>query len=155
MTLNHHPHFKLKQIDLSDDTTVAASGTNTQSLTPPAGKIYRIISILYVAPDPSGSSSGTHELEWRYNGFTQGSSGRLGFVQGNTGSGISVSSNRYVGNASEVLSSETLQHQLITLGCMYCSSTYTIDFKYDNDTDVSQTGTRTLLIMVLEYDEAT
>ena len=51
--------FKLKTVDLSDDTTIAPAGQNTQTLQPADGKIYEVIGIYVSIPDPAGSGAGT------------------------------------------------------------------------------------------------
>jgi len=145
--------FKLKIIDLSDNTTVTASGgTNTQTLTPPDSKIYEIIGIDYSAADPAGSSSGTHALSIRVTNLFV--TAEHLYVRGTTGTGIYIQPNNgLVGDSSEVPSATSDQLFYITRGALKCSATNTIAFIYTNNTDVNQTGNRQCKVMVLEYNE--
>jgi hypothetical protein len=152
MPIAFNPHFKLKVIDLTDDTTVGPAGSNTQTLTPPAGKIYSIKYIYYNAPDPAGSGAGTHELAIERILVT--SERRNALVKATTGNTINIGTNSlWAGDSAEYPSNANQQHDLMYRGDLICSNDYPIKFVYNNDTDVNQTGTRVLEILVKEYDE--
>jgi len=138
----------IKFIDLSDDTTVTAGNTNTQTLQPTNGQLYRIIGINYASTDPAGSGSGNQSLSIGYQNMSD--SDGIGKITSNTGSSIYITQMQFLGT-SEAPSSAALQYDL--LHSSICSYSQPIDFIYKNDTDVSKTGTRRLLIMVEVYKE--
>jgi hypothetical protein len=146
--------FKLKQIDLTDNTTVAhAPSSNTQTLQPPAGKIYEIVRIFYLAGDPAGSSAGTHSLTVTYDTTYTTYFGIL-YMSSTTGNDLATYFSLLVGNSAEAPASDTIQAQLNNgVGQLLASHDYPISFIYTNSTDVDQTGTRRLVILVKEYDE--
>jgi len=144
-------NFKLKHISLTDDTSVIATGTNTQTLTPPTGKIYIIRMIYYHAPDPAGSSAGTHELTIQRIMVT--TARRLAFLRSTTGNAIYYNDLVMNADSSEIPTSVQEQFLLNIGGLIVASNSYPIQFKYDNDTDVAQAGTRTLEILVEEHNE--
>jgi len=151
MTIAFNPYFELVEIDLSDNTSIAPGGTNTQTLTPPAGFCYQIVGIYYSAPDPAGSGAGTHELNVYYDTATEYPY-QLIFLQSATGSGI------YIGKyASFIATTEqptgSLQASLCYGGYIWCTNTEPILFEYDNDTDVNQTANRILRVLVKKYKQ--
>jgi len=153
LAYNINNGFKLKLIDLSDNTSVASSGgTNKQTLQPDPGKIYEVCKIWYVASDPAGSSAGSHKIECHYE--TTGDTYNGVFrIAGNTGSGIYTRFGGFVGDSEEAPSTEATQQLYIGSCNLVCSNTYPLNFTYTNSTDVNQTATRTLKILVKEYNE--
>ena len=138
-------------MDLSDNTGVNAGNSNTQTLTPPTGKIYTMAMIYYHAPDPAGSSSGTHDLTIKrvYVSIAR----QLAIIKATTGNDVTVGSNTlWSGDSNEQPSNVELQYAL-THGGLIASNSYPIQFIYNNDTDVAQAGTRTCEILVREYNE--
>lgn len=144
-----YPNPKIKIVDLSDDTQVNAGGSNnSQSLQPNSGKIYEIIEIYYDAADPSGSTSGTHQLEIQYYDGTN--SMTVARIRGNTGSGIGIYTSDFSGDSQE-LPADAREQALLRRGrqLLASNSAYLI-FKYTNNTDANQTGTRTCYVVVKE-----
>ena len=62
MPIEGNTKIEIKEIDLSDNTSVAAGADKTETLQPPAGIIYKINKIWFDIHDPTGSGSGTHVL---------------------------------------------------------------------------------------------
>ena len=150
MSYTVNPRGKIVGIDLSDDTAVAAAGTNTQTLTPPLGNVYQIIDIYYNAPDPAGSAAGTHELGIKQ--VTVTSDRYRALIRASTGNAITVNYAGFIGDSAETPSN--IREQLLFIrGQLWASNTYPMKFVYDNDTDVQQAGTRALEILVKEYGE--
>lgn len=145
------PGYKLTLVDLSDDTTIAPAGDDTQTLQAPAGKVYEIVAWVYDGPDPIGSGAGTHTLKAFYTTFTE--TYIIVQLTATTGNDLNVAmSQGLFGDSSEAPTN--IREQITVLNHNWpVSNTYTISFKYDNDTDVNQTGTRTLKILVKEYSE--
>lgn len=140
---------KIKVIDLSDNTQVNATATNDQILTPNAGYLYRIRNIFYNAPDPSGSSSGTHQLDIsQYDGAAY-----KDFLQtkANTGTTCTI---QYTSlrSSTNLPTDAAAQAKIITDGII-ASNSYPVRFRYTNSTDVNQTGTRYLYVFVEETAE--
>ena len=144
--------IKLSHSDLSDNTAVAAAGSNTQTLTPVAGKIYVIRNIFYNAADPAGSGAGTHTLSCRQ---VYVSSDRVLFeITATTGNDIKITQVAFVGDSSEAPSNAREQALLQKGGQLWASNSYPLKFTYTNNTDVQQAQTRTLEILYTEHDEA-
>lgn len=143
--------FKLKLIDLSDNTTVTAAGTNTQQLQAPAGKVYQVVNIYYNAAAPIGAAAGTHKIEAGHNGITRAQN--LLICEGAFNTVIRISEAGFAGSTQEVPSAAADQYALSVRGNIYASYSIPVDFVYTNSSDVSQTGTRTLEIVVKEFNE--
>jgi hypothetical protein len=154
MTVTHNPFFKLKLIDLSDDTQVNSGGsTNTQTLQPAAGFIYQIVKIWVEIPDAVGSTAGTHNLWVAYDTSFQAQSA-IFFMSSNTGNNIQTYANALDGDSEQPTASGQ-QQDIISGGIeIFCDYTNTIYFKYTNNLDANQTGTRTIKVLVKEYKEA-
>lgn len=145
--------FKIALIDLSDDTSVAAAGNNTQTLQAPAGKIYQVIGIEYLAPAPIGAGAGEHTLTIYSAIGTDSQQTKMAVLNTVFGSTLAIGfTNNFVAATVES-PSVALEQRAVCTDILWCSHTYTIHFKYDNDTDVAQTGTRTLNILVKVFDE--
>lgn len=154
MAFNHNHRFKLKLIDLSDNTTVAHAPTsNTQTLQPASGKIYEIIKIFIYIPDPAGSAAGTHELIMHHT--TDGSSVYGTFLlRATTGNSLGTYYSAFTADSAEAPGEAITQGQILNgFGDILCSYTYPIYFKYTNSTDVDQSGTRVIKVLVKEYNE--
>jgi len=140
----------LKMIDLSDDTTVASGGgSDTQTLQPPQGQIYKIIELSVDIPDPVGSSANYHRLSIGYQNFTD--SNDIIFIQGNFGTDIRIYNG---GLGGDVVYPADDNNQLpLKRTMIYASYTEPLDFVYTNNTDVNQTGTRKIEIMTAVYKD--
>jgi hypothetical protein len=150
--INRDNRSKLTVVDLSDNTSVTdGGGTNTQTLTPPAGKIYIIRDIYYSCAAPVGDTSGTHKIRAL---CTYVSTARvLIVVKGNHSTSLTITAGTMIGDSDETPADGRDQHELIKSGFIHASNTYPIAFEYTNNTDAAQTGTRTLEILVEEINE--
>lgn len=140
--------LSINSVDLSDNTTVNAGANKTETLQPNAGKIYQIIGLYVSIADPSGSTSGTHELRIKYqnnNTYIQ--------IKATTGNIISVNQNLFTGDSAEKPSGTAQQFEIMYYGILYASYDQPLDFEYYNDTDANQTGTRTIQLIVKEVKE--
>jgi len=149
---NINTGFKIKLIDLSDNTVVTSGGgTNTQTLQPPAGKIYQVIQIEYSVATPPGSSANTHDLVIQY----QSSTVAIATLSTAFSKSIYISgaTTPYEFFADSEDPSAASQQFKICSEAIWCSNSLPVDFIYTNDTDANQTGTRTLIIYVKEYNE--
>jgi hypothetical protein len=146
----HAPNtFKLKVIDLTNDTTVVATtGTNSQTLQPSANRIYEIVNLYYWVDAPIGDTSGTHELEALWN-----TTRRIWRIVGNHSTTLSINEWAFGGDNSEAPSGIDNQYEMQHRGRVWASNSEPVIFKYSNKTDANQTGTRTLEILVKEYME--
>jgi hypothetical protein len=142
---------KLTVVDLSDNTSVAAAASNTQTLTPPAGYIYIIRAIFYNAPDPAGSAAGTHYLQIRRVLVTADRT--FAAITATTGNAVDINSSIFIGDSAELPTHEISQNLLMYQN-LIASNSYPIKFFYHNATDVAQAGTRTLEILVEMIPEA-
>jgi len=142
----------IKEIDLSDNTSVAGGGgTNTQTLQPPEGLCYLITRLWIEIPDPVGSGANDHRLEVYWDAsFTTAS--RLLYCLSNFGSDISTNAGGLVAT-TEVPSSQNQQSEILTgIARSWASYDSPIYFLYTNNTDVAQAGTRTIKMIVEVWD---
>jgi len=137
----------IKFVDLSDSTNVASSGTNVQTLTPPVGMIYQIISLYCAIPVISGAS-GDHDLEITNANL---SSGNYLKIAGTDGALASISYNKLLAD-TENPSNEREQVQVI-LNQMICNNDNPIVFTYSNNSDTAQTSNRPIELIVKVYKE--
>jgi len=141
-------------INLSNDDTVTSGNDNDQTLQPPQGFIYQVVGITYHAPDPVGSGAGTHQLEVYHADMGLATVYFDGFrVIGNTGSGVFIHKVGLQGDNDEKPANDNQQFPLL-YQWLYASYDHPLTFKYTNDTDVSQTGTRGCYVAVLIHKEA-
>lgn len=150
MAYNINQGFKLKLIDLSDDTQVnSGGGTNTQTLQPPNGKIYQVIDIYMHIPDPVGSSANAHTMDVSFQNCYLNEN--LAYISANTGTAMYISNSGFVGTSEQP--SNAREQYLFAHHSLFCSYDQPINFLYTNNTDANQTGTRRLEIFVKEYNE--
>jgi len=147
--ITHNDYFKIKKIDLSSSATVGHPASETQTLQPAAGKIYQVIEIYANLPDPAGSSAGTHYIHGKYQNIT----GSMIYISSGFGNDITIDQNGFTGSGTERPSGNSEQFLVPRGGMIICSNSQPFDFVYTNSTDVDQTGTRTLEILVKEYPE--
>jgi len=145
-------NFTLEMINLSDDTQVNSGGnSNIQILIPPAGKIYQIVDIRYTAPDPIGSAANSQYLMVRSNdGVNQIEHLK---IEAPFSEAIYINRGEYYGSTSEEPTDATAQFIQLCQS-LYSSRNAYLDFFYFNNTDVHQTGTRVLDILVKVFNEA-
>jgi len=154
MGINTEKNYRLELIDLSTDDTVNSSGaSDTILLQPDKGFIYEVKFIIFQAWTPAGSSSGTHVL-YIYPANVISTPALSATIQGNFGTTIRIGQNSAFTGDTEQPSGSASQLELITKGVYVASNTYPVAFKYVNNTDANQTGTRTLKILVKKYREA-
>jgi len=142
---------KLDVVDLTDNTQVNAAASNTQTLTPPAGKLYRVRMIHYQIATPAGSTAGTHELIGERILVT--SERPVFTVKADFNATIFIKDLRFTGNSSELPSNEREQFLLLTNGDLIATNSFPLKFTYNNDTDANQTGNRILEILVEVLNE--
>lgn len=153
MPIAFNPVFELREIDLTDDTSVpATTGTNDQSLTPDVGKVWQVVQIYFSAPDPAGSSSGTHGLRF-YPRSEVATNNLIAYVQGNFGSAINIGQNMAFNGDAKQPATQQYQVDLMYKGILWSNNTKPFLFRYYNTTDVAQAGTRTLKFLVREFNE--
>lgn len=144
-------NYKVTLVDLSDDTTVTASGgINTQTLQPPAGKIYEIMQVHYSAPGTS--TSGDHNLEITFNDGA--ADRRIGFLETAYGNNLKIEYSTFIAGGTKEPANAREQVHLFTGGMLIASNDHPLKFIYTNDTGVNQTGTRVLALIVREIIEA-
>ena len=150
MGMEREKNYTLEVIDLSDDTQVNSGGASiTNSLQPPVGFVYEILSISYNAPDPSGSGSGTHQMTLTNLGMTYFEV----YLKANFGNGVTINGSGFTANAGEIPSALAQQYEM-THKWLYASNSIPLNINYKNDTDVNQTGTRSCKVLVKKYREA-
>jgi len=139
-------------IDLTTDSSVASGGgTDTVTLQPDEGYIYKVRSIFIDIPDPAGSGANNHVLSCLLGGETA-STYKHFFIASDFGNDITVyGMNGFIGT-SESPSGASEQHSIIYHD-LICSNSYPLDLLYKNNTDVNQTGTRTVKFLVEEIPE--
>lgn len=148
MGMNRENNSKLVLVDLSATATIAPAGTETNDLKPDVGFIY-IVRYVYVRiPDPVGSGAGDHTIELTNTGFGTAQAKAVAAF-GNT---IWIRYDALEGSSSELPSGVTQQQGI--LQNLIASNSLPIEFKYTNGTDVNQTGTRAINVLVEKIREA-
>jgi hypothetical protein len=145
----------LKAISLTDDTEVSAYGENEQLLQPPKGHVYKITAIDYQASDPVGSSMGDHSLLINYkvsNISTLDNGVFIGRGISNTGNDLKISFNEFQANSS-IPGTNTEEKIFFGSRTLVASNSVPLSFVYVNNTDVAQTGERSLNIIVEVYKD--
>jgi hypothetical protein len=142
--------FKLKFIDLSNDTQVnSGGGTNTQTLQPPTGKIYQIAHIDGSWP-AIGGATGNHQL---IGNLTDGTiNTKIMQLIGTDGALFSITESYGFAANTELPGNITEQYKLMHES-IFLSNTYYLDLIYTNSSDTNQTGTRAIYIYYKEFDE--
>ena len=147
-----NPLFKLKTVDISDDTQVNAGANRTDNLTPPAGEIYQVVDMMIQAAAPAGDTAGTHQFEIRTMETNNAIYTKL-FCRGNHSTTIRLGTYFVmVGDSSEIPSADREQLQVMQ-GMLWANNDNPIKVYYQNDTDANQTGTRTMKFLVKAYKE--
>jgi hypothetical protein len=145
-----NPNPKLVYEDLSSSSTVNSGASETVTVTPPAGKICRLIGIRLNADPPPASSSGTHEFELNYN--TTGTYFAF-FSLKAPFNGYPVANKLILSGAtSELPSGDPAQVNMFG-GGIFFSSDYPLKIDYNNDTDTNQTNDRTIKVYYLQWTE--
>jgi len=141
----------LKYVDISTDDTVAAAAIDDIEITPPKGLMYVIAGVEVSIPDPSGSSSGSHNLYF-YNKFFSYLSTYFDATS-NTGNAIYIQNDGGIVADTENPTSFSEQLHAILGGRSLVNNDYPLVVRYRNQTDVAQTGTRAVKIMFKVYKE--
>ena len=141
----------LKYIDISTDDTVAAAATDDIEITPPKGLIYVIAGVEVSIPDPAGSASGNHSL-YVYNKFFSVDSTYFD-LKSNAGGAIYIQNDTGLIADTENPGAGSDQFKAILGERSIVNNDYPLVVRYSNQTDVSQTGTRTVKIMFKVYKE--
>lgn len=144
-------------VDLTTDDTVVASGSDDINLQPLDGQSYKIFKFNIYILDPVGSTAGTHSINMFYddtNVYTRTATAFC-YIRATTGNNVFTNYTAFNGDSSELPSSATIQSQM-NMGSYEIWSTYDdpIIIRYNNDTDVSQTGDRYLKFLVGVYKNA-
>jgi len=153
MAINQGPSFLgIKLLDHSTSATVAAAATEDTTIQAPKGQCYRINRISFEIPDPAGSSSGSHTLYLLYNLTDRPQEGLIG-AAGNFGTSITTSYG--IMSASDESPSGNAEQNRVIMGLSrnWITSTIPLYWRYVNGTDVSQTGSRLLKLLVEVYKE--
>ena len=136
MGLDRTATGKIKFIDLTDATQVNGGGaSDIQELTPPAGFIYRVLSLRWIVPGIAGATGSS------YISIYHEHCGAIGeHIAGET---ITDAAAAYL-TPAEVA---TVVHMMV------CSQSEPLYLQYQNSSDTNQTGTRTLHVIVRETPE--
>jgi len=149
LAYNINLNYKVKIIDLSDNTQVnSGGGTNTQTLKPAAGKIYEVFMIGATWP-AIGGASGNHSVVTRLTDGTD--TVNMLSITGTDGAVMSITG--YYGCAGSSVLPNSIAYTLPMIRSLVVSNTKYIEFYYANNSDTNQTGTRELNVWVKEFNE--
>jgi len=128
--------------------TVAASGGSEEiQVTVNEGE-YVVIRGMFVSIPAIGGASGNHVLTLRVGETT--SYILLAELSGTDGAAITISKSEFAAD-SESPSTAAMQQAIITGGHFMGNSDYPPTFKYVNNSDVNQTGTRNIRVFIEVY----
>jgi len=142
LSMDGHKLFKL---DLTTDDNVAPGAYDSIFLTPPDGYYYIIRNIYFHAPNPVGSSAGSHGL-YVYDVYSYNMA-----VTNTFGSDARIRQFQFSGNV-EIPGNSQQQFDLIT-GALVSPGNDPLDFRYCNNTNAMQDGTRRLVLYVEQVKE--
>lgn len=153
MSLIKGNKYQLKKIVLTDDTTVIATATNNQVLQPIEGRIYEVVWMRISIPIPAGGAAGNHYLKI-LNFEANDNQTLIAKLKANFGATITAGyGGSFFADSEEIPGGTGEQFALMTGGLIRASNSLPVWFYYGNDTDVSQTGTRTIELLVKEFTE--
>jgi len=141
----------IKFIDLSTTDTVNSGVTETTAITPPEGQIYSLIGLEVAIPDPAGSASGDHTFQLVNSSFSNLSEYLL--CVRNSGGAINAQNDAGLVGDTEMPSGIDEQLFAILGERIWCSNSIPLNVVYENDTDVNQTGSRTMKFLFKVYKE--
>lgn len=143
---------RLELISLTTADAVAAAGEDIIQLKPDVGFLYEVIGLMARIPDPVGSGAGDHQLEIFRNGREHANDEYI-TITSNTGVDIVIRDSVGFQGTTEAPSATAQQYDMMH-SVMWASNANPLDFKYDNDTDVEQSGTRNIMVYVKKWREA-
>lgn len=132
-------------VDLSDNTSVASGGgDDTQNLQPASGYIYEVIGFYYKAPDPTGSTSGSHKIYVRSSLDSE-----MSFLSGASNSGADLLyKNNVWTSADNFQVPSTEDAQVNSIRNLMCDHSNYLELYYKNATDANQTASRDSYFLV-------
>jgi len=135
-------------LDLTETDTVNAGATKTVTVTADEGEIWIVRDIRMSIPDPAGSSSGNHLFYLRRSDTDV----EMGYLYAAFGNNININDGALAGAGGEEPTGSENQRELIRNN-IYITSTLPFQFHYYNNTDVNQTGTRLLKVLIEKVKE--
>jgi len=143
------PKKKIVFVDASSDTTVPAGSSETITIQPPQGKIWRIVGGRIYSSLPAGATAGNHSFSINH-GLISTKYDNL-VITGNYD--VSIDLRLYPQSYTSIEPNDTkLFFEVLTL--FKWSSAHPLIILYENSTDVDQTHTRLIKLIVEEEDEA-
>ena len=130
--------------DITESDSISSMGFDWTYITPPAGKVWRILNMYLVAAAPFGASSGTHN-------FSLGIGGAMNILMG---ASIFSSNVRWDYSQWDVADSEQKPSDIVaaqrSLTNTYIIKEDPLRVTYTNFTDVTQASMRRLFFSILE-----
>ena len=140
---------KIVFVDASSSTTVPAGASETITIQPPQGKIWRVMLFEFYVNPPKNASTGQHRLmlylAYSYNSFFR--------VYNSYGGYIYVVGN-HVLTSHNVEDPDSDVAQILLLSQLKISHGHYLKIAYDNSTDADQTDVRRVRVYLEEEDEA-
>lgn len=141
------PKKKVVSVNASSDTTVPASSTETITIQPPQGKIWKILDFAIEIRPPEGATSGEHRLDIYASCYANWSNIRF-----TKSYNEDIYSYHIVTNSG---TGENLLDMLIRARGWKASHDYPFYVQYFNLTDVEQNNIRKVYLLIEEEDGAT
>jgi len=138
---------KFTAIDTTSTTTVLAGASETITVMPPTGKVYKILSIRYEVSPPTGATSGNHY------GTVYGTIFKWLGIR--LISAYNVKINYWSNDPTGTTSSRppTAEALILALNNIYGTRAVPIYIVYENFTDADQTNKRTLQLALEIFTE--
>jgi len=140
---------KIVYVDASSSTTVTAGSLETITIQPPQGKIWKVIQFYFKVSAPAGATSGN-----QYAGITNNQFSLFEQPYASTTYSGTIEIRHYPHEYNLLkpsISVEEFGHFIERLKGSY---DYPLAVKYQNATDVNQTNTRIIKLILEEEDEA-
>jgi len=130
-------------LDITQTTTVSAGGRENVNVRAPSGAVYELLALVAAIPGIAGTSGKTHELRVKSE-----SEGIKVLTAGSNGPDFITIDNQIVKRATNIQRPSTEIAQQSAVQGLRADSSNGFQFRYLNDTNSDQTGTRTYRLWV-------
>lgn len=141
---------KIIKLDLDSDTTLLAGQSESKLITPPTGKVYKLLDMQIMNEAPSGATTGDYGYHFKQEGYPRW----IGKYMQTYSAPLYLASLGFQENYSSKAPADDLVF-FFNLRDRIWTNSHSFYWTYINHTDVDQTNTRYVVMFVEEFDELT
>lgn len=134
--------------NITDNTTVSAGQTKLFTIRAPAGKIWYLTNMRIRAPAIGSATTGGHNFNVRSEGAV------IDVTAAKSSYNNAVEFNNSDWTSADKWKDPSGQHAMAAINTFVIDDSSGIEFRYNNDTDASQTNSRMFRLMVEEEEVA-